>query len=158
MSGSLTYEWSFYNQAMTNLPESEEALTAFLRAFEDGTLPKSSFTHAAHVLVGAAYCYTLEEEAALRQMRERVRAFNEAVGGKNTETSGYHETLTRFWIAMLSRLRRGAEWPSRVAFAQAAVERFGQQRDLHTDFYDFDVVASTEARRQWVAPSREAVL
>ena len=27
-----------------------------------------------------------------------VGRYNEAVGGKNTETSGYHETITVFWI------------------------------------------------------------
>ena len=33
-------------------------------------------------------------------MRDGVRRYNVATGGKNTEDSGYHETLTCFWIAV----------------------------------------------------------
>jgi hypothetical protein len=38
-------------------------------------------------------------------MRERVAAYNVAVGGPNTETGGYHETVTVLWIKILSGFR-----------------------------------------------------
>jgi hypothetical protein len=31
-------------------------------------------------------------------LRRRIRAYNEAVGVANTGSSGYHETLTRFFL------------------------------------------------------------
>ena len=137
---------------MPSLPVTESDIDAFLRAFEDGTLPKQEWTHAAHLLGGACYVYTLGAKAALEHMRACVQRYNEAVGGRNTETSGYHETLTVFWIATLRDLRRALQPASRSQFAHAAVEAYGQRRDLFKDFYSFDVVASTRARREWVAP------
>ncbi len=137
---------------MPTLPVNEIEIDAFLRGFEDGTLPKQEWTHAAHVLGGACYVYTLGEKAALEHMRVCVKRFNEAVGGKNTETSGYHETLTVFWIATLRQLQRELQPASRSEFAHAAVEAYGRRSDFFKEFYSFDVVASTQARREWVAP------
>jgi hypothetical protein len=86
-------------------------------------------------------------------MREGVRRYNEATGGKNTEDSGYHETLTRFWIAVAGAFlaaRPDGEAPSaRIA---ALVNHFGARRELFREYYSFDVVGSREARRGWMAP------
>ena len=128
-------------------------LYALVRAFEEGSLPKSSWTHAAHVGVGANYVFLHGEELALETMRQRVRAYNESVGTVNSDTSGYHETLTRFWIAVLARLHREETAASHLMFVQRAVTLYGGRRDLHQPFYNFDVVKNTEARRAWVAPN-----
>jgi hypothetical protein len=90
-------------------------------------------------------------------MRTCVRRYNEAVGGKNTATSGYHETITVFWIKVLEVLLRHAQPIARPQFAALAVERFASQRDLFRRFYDFDVVASIEARAEWIPPTREEI-
>jgi hypothetical protein len=85
-------------------------------------------------------------------MRLRIPRYNEAVGGKNTETSGYHETVTVFWIRVLARLHDSREWNSRSEFVRAAVEQFAGQRDFFRAYYSFDLAGSTEARRRWIAP------
>jgi hypothetical protein len=41
----------------------------------------------------------------------------------------------------------------RAAFAAVAVERFEPQREILREYYDFDLVGSTEARRKWVEPT-----
>ena len=89
---------------MTPLPASEIEIDEFLTAFESGTLPKERWTHAAHLLAGACYVHRLGQSSALKHMRMCVRRYNEAVGGKNTATSGYHETITVFWIKVLDGL------------------------------------------------------
>lgn len=147
-----------YMAEMYALPATEPELDEFLRGFEAGTYPKEKWTHGAHVMAGAAYLHALGEAEALITMRRNVRAYNEAVGGKNTDDSGYHETLTRFWIEALAGLRRRMPEASRLAFAEAAVERWGRSSGWFRQFYDFDVVASREARREWVAPARPALV
>jgi hypothetical protein len=82
-----------------------------------------------------------------------VRRYNEAVGGKNTETSGYHETITVLWIKLLGKLLRESQPIARADFAQLAVERFVSDRGILQRYYDFDLVNSVEARRQWVPPT-----
>jgi hypothetical protein len=86
-------------------------------------------------------------------MRLCVRRYNEAVGTENTETSGYHETITVMWIRLLDGLRREVDPIARSVFAALAVERFAGRRDIFREYYDFDLVGSTEARMRWVEPT-----
>jgi hypothetical protein len=138
---------------MTGLPCSESEIDGFLAAFEGCTLPKERWTHGAHLLTGACYVHGLGREAALAKMRICVRRYNESVGGKNTDTSGYHETITVMWIRLLDGLMRESPAMERAAFARLAVERFVGEKDVFRRYYDFDVVGSVEARRRWVEPN-----
>lgn len=138
---------------MTGLPCSESEIDEFIAAFEGCTLPKERWTHGAHLLTGACYVHELGRDAALERMRVCVRRYNESVGGKNTETSGYHETITAMWIRLLDGLRREVGATERAEFARLAVERFVAEKDVFKRYYDFDVVGSVEARRVWVAPN-----
>lgn len=135
------------------LPASEHEIDEFIAAFEAGTLPKTRWTHAAHLLTGACYVHALGEAAAIEKMRLCVSRYNEAVGGKNTETSGYHETITVAWIKVLARLLRESEPIERQPFAALAVQRFEAERGYLQQYYDFDLVGSVEARRRWIAPT-----
>src|SRR5258708_4863846 len=140
---------------MTPLPTTEIEIDDFLAAFESGTLPKERWTHAAHLLAGACTVHGLGQSSATDHMGRCARRYNEAVGGKNTATSGYHETITVFWIKVLDALLLHAQPIARAEFAALAVERFTPQRDLFRRFYDFDLIASIEARPAWLPPTRE---
>jgi hypothetical protein len=142
---------------MIPLPTTEIEIDDFLAGFESGTLPKERWTHAAHLLAGSCYVHRLGQSSAISHMRTSVRRYNEAVGGKNTPTSGYHETITVFWIKVLDAFLSHSRPISRAEFAALAVERFTPQRDLFRRFYDFDVIASTEARAVWIPPTREEI-
>jgi hypothetical protein len=135
------------------LPHTEAEIDNFLLAFENGTLPKPEWTHAAHLLTGASYVHALGEAGAADKMRMCVRRYNEAVGGRNTETSGYHETITVAWIKVLAKLLRESQPIERADFAALAVTRYSNDRRYLQRFYDFDLVNSVEARRTWVPPT-----
>jgi len=137
---------------MHPLPSTHEEIAAFVSAFEAGTLPKERWTHGAHILSGAWYVHALGPERALAEMRKRIRAYNEAVGTQNTDTSGYHETITVFWIRVLAAELARRPDAARAAFVAEAIEHFGPQRDILTRYYSFNVVKSTEARRMWIEP------
>jgi hypothetical protein len=126
-----------------------EALENFIAQWEAGVLPKAQWTHAAHVGVGTYYAVRFPD-CALDKTREGIIRYNQAVGTANTDTSGYHETLTRFWAGILARELEGIEDP--LAAVRQAVERYGDQRRLHERYYSFDVVKSVHARRSWMAP------
>jgi hypothetical protein len=138
---------------MTQLPTTESEIDVFIAAFEGCTLPKERWTHGAHLLAGACYVHALGQAAAIDKMRLCVRRYNESVGGKNTETSGYHETITVAWIKLLDGLHREAAPLDRVAFASLALERFAGNKEIFKRYYDFDLTASTEARLAWVEPT-----
>ena len=138
---------------MTGLPCGESEIDEFIAAFEGCTLPKERWTHGAHLLTGAYYVHGLGRDAALEKMRICVRRYNESVGGKNTETSGYHETITVMWIRLLDRLLREVGPMGRSEFVALAVDRFVGEKYVFKQYYDFDVVGSVEARRRWVEPT-----
>ena len=137
-----------------------EALDAFLRGFEECTLDKSEWNHAAHVAAGGAYLYdsqNLDVAGVLPLVRERIRAFNLSVGGANTATSGYHETLTHFWLLILARHLNGNPAVSRLDAARKAVAAFGEQSALHNEYYSGDVVKDTTARQSWRSPDKRSL-
>jgi hypothetical protein len=132
-----------------------ETLDTFLRGFEEGTLPKSEWTHGAHVAAAASYLFVSQNfsiSTVLPLMRHRISNYNLAVGGANTPTSGYHETLTRFWLLIVSRHLREDPPASRLEAARNAVAAFGEERSLHTRYYSADIVKDTAARQTWRVP------
>jgi hypothetical protein len=72
-----------------------------VRAFEDCTLPRSCWTHQAHLSVALWYLTHFSEEEAIKCMRDRIRNYNTTIGIKNTNDSGYHETITLFWMQII---------------------------------------------------------
>ena len=136
------------------LPKHHDEIAAFVAAFEDGTLPKARWTHAAHILTGAWYVHGLGEEAAICQ---------DARGGEAVQRGGGREEhgderISRDDHGVLDQGACGiaaAEFGGRSGeFALHAVERLGTRRGLHEAFYGFDVVASEQARREWIEPAR----
>jgi hypothetical protein len=59
----------------------------------DRSLPKPEWTHAAH-FAAALWLLKRRGSQALREMRPLIVAYNEAIGVANTDSSGYHETIT----------------------------------------------------------------
>jgi len=129
-------------------------LDALIEGFEDGTWPIAEWHHTAHLAVCA--CYILDGPDAMDLLRIHIARYNECQGGKNTPDSGYHETLTRFWVEIVTEgidsLPRGLV---RLEVARHIVAKFGKRRDLFREYYEFDVVGCREARAGWIPPARK---
>jgi hypothetical protein len=131
----------------------DEALDLFLQAFASGTFPRARWNHAAHVTVAGCYLQMYPQPEATRRIRAGIRHYNECQGIANTPDSGYHETLTLFWIATAAHLlAQCSPELSRAEKVRQLVEALAPRRDLFREYYSFDVVGSRQARREWVAP------
>lgn len=135
-----------------SLLESEATLQSFVEAWKAGNLPKPAWTHAAHVAMAAYFAFDHAAEATFAIMKSGIRHHNTSVGTPNTEDSGYHETLTRFWSSEIGEFVRAGRFSSRFDAVCAAVSAFGEDRERFRKFYSFDVVRDRRARREWVAP------
>jgi hypothetical protein len=131
---------------------SGETLEKFLAAFFDRSLPKAEWTHAAHIALAAYVLYDADIETVLPRVRTAIRGYNEAVGGKNTDTSGYHETLTVFWLKVVAEKLEQLRPGSRLDAARGAVAAYGEARTLSALYYSTDIVNDALARREWVEP------
>ena len=131
----------------------ETSLDAFIEAWRAGTLPKPAWTHGAHVAVCAYHAFgAVPLQTVFATMKAGIVAYNEAVGTANTATSGYHETLTRFWAGIVVAHLEQARPTTRLDAVRSAVETFGEARNLHASYYRVDVVCDAAARAAWVAP------
>jgi len=139
------------------LLDNELTLQRFVEAWKSGKLPKSAWTHAAHVGMAAYFAFDHAADATFAIMKAGILHHNTSVGTPNTEDNGYHETLTRFWSSEIGEFVRSSRFHSRFDAVGAAVSTFGGDRDRFRQFYSFDVVRDRRARREWVAPDRNAV-
>lgn len=117
------------------------------------TLPKAEWTHAGHFAAALWLMRYRPDLDAAAAMPGLIRAYNEAVGGVNSDTSGYHETITQASL----RAARGflavnpADMPVwRIANALMATN-LGHP-DWLLDYWSRDRLMSKEARRAWVEP------
>ena len=123
-----------------------------IESFEDRTLARSDWDHAAHLTVAVWYLLNYEEPAAVARTIEGIRAYNASHGIRQTATSGYHETLTLFWLAVAQRyLRDSAADRPALALVNGFVRAFGD-RQLHLEYYSRERIASWQARQTWVEP------
>ncbi len=135
---------------------SAAAIERIALGLRDRTLPKSEWTHAAHF---AAALWLLQRYGPGTQtlMPPLIRAYNESTGVSNTDTSGYHETIT------LASLRAGQDWLSRhpgvdlpVVLAELLASPFGRS-DWLLSYWTQGTLFSARARREWVEPDLRAL-
>src|SRR5579884_2250227 len=63
------------------------------------TLPRAEWTHEAH-LAATTYLLLRHPEIDLdEKLPSIIRRYNESVGGVNSDTEGYHDTITRVFLA-----------------------------------------------------------
>jgi hypothetical protein len=129
-----------------------EEMFELLRRFEDCTLPREEWTHAAHLTVALWHLLQLDWPEAVERVRGGIRRYNAAHGVRATPTGGYHETLTLFWLravrAFLEAERNEAR--SLVNLANELAET--ADRNLPLRHYTRERLFSPEARAAWVEP------
>lgn len=137
----------------THVPfTSDEEIAAIGSGLEERTLAKARWTHAAHFAATLWFLRFRPEVDLSRSMPRLIRAYNESIGGANTDTSGYHETITQVSIRA-----------ARAFLAEAPVEPLyetcnGLLRSQFGDpgwllaYWTRGRLFSVEARRAWVEP------
>jgi hypothetical protein len=122
------------------------------RDFLARTLPKSEWTHEAHLRVGLWHALHHQEADVLNLLRERIRAYNVSTGVANTPNSGYHETVTRFYVRIIHHYLGSADCERPIDdLARELIARFGD-RHLPLRHYTRERLFSPEARLGWIAP------
>ncbi len=135
-----------------------EELSRLVEGFEDGTLPCDEWTHQAHLIVGLWYCSQHDATAATNILRNGIKQYNLACGKQNTESSGYHETITRFFVWYIKRYLDKVEPP--LLFVEIVNDFCAQhvQRSSPLRYYSQARLLSVEARRGWVEPDLQPLL
>jgi hypothetical protein len=122
------------------------------RGLIDRTLPKPQWTHEAHLRAGLWHVFHYGPERALALLRERISSYNESVGTANTDTSGYHETITVFYVKTIDAFLRTANQETPLDDLAAALIATLGDRELPLRYYSKTRLFSVEARRTYVEP------
>lgn len=117
------------------------------------THPYAEWTHAAHF---AAALWLLRHPETLRAnggMEPIIRRYNEAVGVPNTDTRGYHATITEASLraAAHALAEAGPDAPLAPVLAALLASPLGQSRWLLAHWSEPRLM-SVAARRSWLEP------
>lgn len=127
-------------------------IEALVRAFENTTLPHAEWTHRAHLTVALWYLTQYSGREATARIRTGIKRYNASKGILTTPTGGYHETLTMFWICMISHFLLFAEADhSLVELTNAMLARCAI-KDLPLRYYSRERLMSPRARASWIEP------
>ena len=117
------------------------------------TLPRPEWTHEAHLATCAWLILERPDLLPERDLPDLIRRYNESVGGVNSDTEGYHETITQCFIRAV-RLYLARTDPERplVDKVNGLLCSEEGRRDWPLCFYDLKTLFSREARLGWVEP------
>jgi hypothetical protein len=136
---------------------SESEIDLLVDQFRTCTLPHSEWTHQAHLTVALWYLHHCSADQATVSIRTGIRRYNQANGVEMTPTSGYHETMTLFWMCAVSfYLSVAGPGRSIVALANGLPTMLGNKR-LPLEYYSSDRLMSWRARSSWLEPDLKAL-
>lgn len=121
------------------------------------TLPKAEWTHEAHLRAGLWHVLQHGAPAALDLLRTRISSYNESVGTLNTDTSGYHETITRFYVTVIDRFLAANDRAMPIDDLAARLLAECGDRRLPMRYYSEGRLFSVVARRSWVEPDLRSI-
>lgn len=116
------------------------------------TLPRAAWTHEAHL---GACLWLLSERPDIdvdAEIAGIISRFNESVGGVNDDTQGYHDSITRAYVAGVRWFLLETEATELAARVNAMLLSDVGRRDWPLRFYSRERLFSVEARRGFVEP------
>lgn len=137
------------------MPYTQSEIESLMQRFEACCLPKVEWTHEAHLIVAVYYSLRYDAMTAMNNARVNITNHNASVGTPNTDTEGYHETITQFWMLTVRDFLKD---DLALNDEQAFKKLIASPVSLSTyplEYYSPGLLFSTEARRQWKEPDRK---
>ena len=122
------------------------------------SLPRPEWTHEAH-LAATTYLLLKRQDIDIdRELPGIISRYNESVGGVNSDTEGYHETITRTFLHGVRLFLGEADLdePVHELVNELLLSPMGK-RDWPLRFYSPPRLFSVEARKTFVAPDLGAL-
>jgi hypothetical protein len=122
------------------------------------TLPREEWTHEAH-LAATTYLVLKHPEIDLdAELRGIISRYNESVGTPNSDSEGYHDTITRGYLRGIRLFFEEADVrrPVHDLVNELLMTPMGR-RDWPLRFWSKDRLMSVLARRAWVEPDLAAM-
>ncbi len=135
----------------------ENGINSLITRFESQKLPKSEWTHEAHLAVAIWYNLSHNPDKALKLVRGFIINHNLSVGTSNTDTGGYHETITRFWLITANSFIKSQKSGSATQLCNDFIHSKFASNNFPLEYYSPGCLFSLEARQGWVKPDLRGV-
>ena len=115
-------------------------------------LPREAWTHEAHL---GACLWLLTERPDVdvdTEIGDIIRRFNESVGGVNDNHGGYHDSITRAYVAGVRLFLSATAETGLAARVNALLRSDMGGRDWPLRFYSRELLFSVPARRGFLEP------
>jgi len=116
------------------------------------TLPREMWTHEAHL---GACLWLASERPDIdidAEIATIISRYNESVGGVNDDRQGYHDSITRAYVAGVRRFLADTPETGLAARVNAMLLSDVGRRDWPLRFYSRELLFSVPARRGFVEP------
>ncbi|HWC56676.1 MAG TPA: hypothetical protein VG434_06880 [Sphingomicrobium sp.] len=122
------------------------------------TLERAEWTHEAHLAATTFLLLRRPDVDLDSELAGIIRRFNESVGGVNSDSEGYHETITRVFLhgVRLFLEKANLAEPIHEVVNELLLSPKGR-RDWPLRFYSRECLFSVEARRHFVEPDLQAL-
>jgi len=133
--------------------DGKELVESFLHC----NLAKEKYTHAAHILSGF-YLFCTHGKTAFVLMEKHIMLYNMAVGTVNSDDSGFHKTITFFWMKAIEQFSKTLNHLSfsdeniRVIYDSALMDK-----NLPLNFYSREYLFTKKARKEIVEPDLKPI-
>ncbi len=122
------------------------------RQFCRHTLPTDEWTHLSHLRVGLWHVLRYSPAEAMARLRDGIRTYNTACGVANSDSSGYHETITQVYVTLIAHFLATQDLSKPIdELATALILSLGE-KELPLRYYSRERLMAPEARKQWVEP------
>ncbi|MEO5979800.1 MAG: hypothetical protein ABIS36_25265 [Chryseolinea sp.] len=127
-------------------------------SFENKTLSATEWTHEAHIVVAVWNILHYPEKIALDKFRQSIIDYNSSIGTLNTDSAGYHETITRFWMTFLRKYIVFHKLDQTLAVYQSLYRSNLIDRAMTLEYYSKALLFSPRARRSLIAPDKRRIV
>jgi len=131
--------------------ENDEEIVELVRRFESCAIHPADFRHYQHLTVALWYVRQFPYEAASEKMRNGIQKLAAAYG-----KSGYHETITLFWLKLVSDFVAAQEAGALHDLANRLVEAL-DDKELIKKYYSEELISSAGAKSGWVEPDLKSL-
>lgn len=115
--------------------------------FEACEIHPAEFKHYQHLAVALWYVSHLPYDEACEKLKTGIQRLAASYG-----KTGYHETITEFWLRKVREFRRSRPSPGSLSvLTNQLIARCGD-KNLIFDYYSKEALDSQEARTGWVEP------
>ena len=127
--------------------------------FVNCTLPKEEWTHEAHLITCVWHLENYDQLESICLLRSRIITYNHSVGGQNTTSGGYHETLTQFYVKVIDHFMQNLNNPH-LGFEEKC-ERLLKSpianREYPLEYYTKELLFSLTCRATWAEPDLKSL-